>query len=114
MLLQKKKKKKDLERCSLNFNSLIESIQKKTTKYDLSLKGRILLAKAEGLSRLTYATLSLNADTAILKIIDTMLLNFVWKNKTHFIRKSVFMNTIEKGGLNFINFTTLNNTFKIN
>ncbi len=75
--------KNELERCSLNFNPLIESTQK-----NLSLKGRILLAKAEGLSRLTYAALSLNVDTAILKQIDTMLLNLVWKNKTHFIRKS--------------------------
>ncbi len=73
----------------------------------------LILAKAEGLSRLTYTALSLNVDTAILKKIDTMLLNFVWKNKTHFIRKSVLMNTIEKGGLNFLDFTTLNNTFKI-
>ncbi len=53
------------------------------------LKGRIVLAKAEGLSKLTNAALALNVDTAIL--------NFVWKNKTHFIRKSVLMNVIEKG-----------------
>lgn len=93
--------KNELGRCSINFNPLIESTQKKLCIWlqrDLSLKGRILLAKAEGLSRLTYAALSLSVDSAILKKIDTMLLNFVWKNKTHFVRKSVLMNTIEKGG----------------
>lgn len=107
----------ELDRCSVNFNPLIESTQKKLyiwLQRDLSLKGRILLAKAEGLSRLTYAALSLSVDTAVLKKIDTMLLNFVWKFKTHFVRKSVLMNTIEKGGLNFLDFTTLNHTFKIN
>lgn len=109
--------KNELGRCSINFNPLIESTQRKLCAWlqrDLSLKGRILLAKAEGLSRLTYAALSLSVDTAILKKIDTMLLNFVWKNKTHFVRKSVLMNTIDKGGLNFLDFTILNNTFKIN
>lgn len=93
--------KNELERCSVNFNPLIESTQKKLyicLQRDLSLKGRILLAKAEGLLRLTYAALSLSVDTAVLKKIDTMLFNFVWKFKTHFVRKSVLMNTIEKGG----------------
>lgn len=109
--------KNELERGSLNFNPIIETTKKKLNMWlqrDLSLKGRILLSKAEGLSRLTYAALSLNVDSATLKKIDTMLLNFVWKNKTHFIRKSVLGNTVEKGGLNFLDFTTLNNTFKIN
>lgn len=43
-----------------------------------------------------------------------MLFNFVWKNKTHYIKKSVIMNTYDKGGLNFLDFQTLNSTFKIN
>ncbi|CAI5676219.1 unnamed protein product [Oreochromis niloticus] len=43
-----------------------------------------------------------------------MLFNFLWKNGTHYIRKSVVMNDYEHGGLNVLDFTTLNNTFKIN
>lgn len=43
-----------------------------------------------------------------------MLFNFLWRNRTHYIRKTVVMNTYENGGLNFLDFTTLNNTFKIN
>uniref|UniRef100_A0A3P9K5U2 IQ motif and ubiquitin domain containing n=1 Tax=Oryzias latipes TaxID=8090 RepID=A0A3P9K5U2_ORYLA len=43
-----------------------------------------------------------------------MLLNFIWKNRIHYLKKSVLMNSYEKGGLNFLDFTTLNNTFKIN
>ncbi|XP_023812027.1 uncharacterized protein LOC111947633 [Oryzias latipes] len=43
-----------------------------------------------------------------------MLLNFIWKNRFHYLKKSVLMNSYEKGGLNFLDFTTLNNTFKIN
>ncbi len=43
-----------------------------------------------------------------------MLHNFLWRNKTHYLRKSVTLSSYDKGGLNFIDFDALNNTFKIN
>lgn len=43
-----------------------------------------------------------------------MLFNFIWKNKILYVRKSVITNQNHCGGLNFLDFTTLNNTFKIN
>uniref|UniRef100_A0A8C7MI53 Reverse transcriptase domain-containing protein n=1 Tax=Oncorhynchus kisutch TaxID=8019 RepID=A0A8C7MI53_ONCKI len=101
----------------LNFNPLIKKTQKKLNQWlqrDLSLKGRVLITKAEGFSRLTYGTLSLYLDSKINKEIDQMLFNFLWRNRTHYIRKTVVMNTYENGGLNFLDITTLNNTFKIN
>uniref|UniRef100_A0A3Q3BIJ9 Reverse transcriptase domain-containing protein n=1 Tax=Kryptolebias marmoratus TaxID=37003 RepID=A0A3Q3BIJ9_KRYMA len=104
-------------RCPLNFNSIIDRTQKKLNQWlqrDLSLRGRILLTKAEGLSRLTYAALSLDVNKKVSKDINKMLFNFIWKNKKHYIKKSVIMNSYEKGGLNFLDFDTLNNTFKIN
>lgn len=79
-----------------------------------SLKGRVLLSKAEGISRLTYAAQSLHLDNKIGKAVDQMLFNFIWKNRTHYIRKSVVINTYEYGGLNYFDFPTLNNMFKIN
>ncbi len=104
-------------RCKLNFDPLIVKSQKKFNSWlqrDLSVRGRILLSKAEGLSRLTYAALSLELDKGTLKKVDSMLNKFVWKNKIHYIRKSVLMNPTKQGGLDFLDFTTLNNTFKIN
>jgi len=105
------------KRCPLNFSPIIKKTQNKLNQWlqrDLSLKGRVLLTKAEGLSRLTYAALSLHLDNKICKDIDRMLFDFIWKNRTHYIRKSVIMNNYESGGLNFLDFNTLNNTFKIN
>ena len=81
---------------------------------DLSLKGRTLLTKAEEMSCLSYAAQSLFVDKSTCKLIDVMLLKFLWKNKTHYIRKSVILNSYNKGGLNFIDFDSLNNTLKIN
>ncbi len=48
------------------------------------------------------------------KKIDQLLCNFVWKNKTHYVKKSVLSNRVSNSGLNFVDFATLNNTFKIN
>ncbi len=81
---------------------------------DLSLKGRILLSKAEGISHLTYAAISLDLDRVMCKKIDQLLCNFVWKNKTHYVEKIVLSNSVSNGGLNFVDFATLDNTFKIN
>ncbi len=104
-------------RCDLNFLPILEKTKRKSNQWlqrDLSLKGRILLSKAEGISRLTYAAISLEPDKAICKKIDQQLCNFVWKNKTHYVKKSVLSNSYSNGGLNFVDFATLNNTFKIN
>ena len=103
-------------RCSLNFNPIIEKTQKVLNHWlqrDLSLRGRALLTKAEGLSCLAYAAQSLYVDNSTCKSVDKMLYNFLWKNKTHYIRKSTVLNAYNNGGLNFIDFTSLNNTFKI-
>ena len=82
----------------------------------------ILLSKAEGLSRLTYAfllrltyaSLSLHLDNKHIIEIDKLLFNFSWKNRTQYVKKFVLTNDYENRGLNFLDFCTLNNTFKIN
>ncbi len=77
------------------------------------MRGRVL-AKAVGISRLAYAALSLYVDNKICKSVDKILFNFVWKNKIHYVKKSVIMNTYEYGVLNFLDFSSFNNNFKIN
>jgi len=42
--------------------------------------------------------------------VDKILFNFIWKNKIHYVKKSVIMNTYDKGSLNFLDFSSLNNT----
>lgn len=65
-------------RCSLNFNPIIGQVQKKLNSWlqrDLSLRGRIFLTKAEGISRLIYAALSLDVNKQTSVAIDNMLYN---------------------------------------
>uniref|UniRef100_A0A3B3I0R1 Reverse transcriptase domain-containing protein n=1 Tax=Oryzias latipes TaxID=8090 RepID=A0A3B3I0R1_ORYLA len=108
---------KDMQsRCSTNFSPIIDKTKKTLNQWlqrDLSLKGRVLLTKAEGISRLTYAAQSLQVNNTVCNTINRILYNFLWRNKTHYIRKSVILNTSDKGGLNCIDFTALNNTLKV-
>lgn len=109
--------KEEKERSQLNFDPIMDKTRKRFNQWlqrDLSLNGRILLAKSEGISRLVYAAMAINVDPGIGKTIDKIMYNFIWKNKTHYIRNSVISNSIESGGLNFLDFTSLNYTFKIN
>ncbi len=108
---------KNKNRCATNLNPVIAKTKKKLNCWlqrDLSLKGRILLTKAEGLSCLSYAAQSLYVDKPTCKLLDRTLTDFVWKNKCHYMKRSVILNSYNKGGLHFIDFNSLNYVFKIN
>lgn len=56
---------------------------------DLSIFGRILLTKAEGISRLVYPALSLYVQDSTFKEINNILSNFAWKNRHHYLIKYI-------------------------
>lgn len=58
---------------------------------DLSLSGRALLAKAEGISRSVYVSLSLEMPPAIYRKLDQAVFNFIWKKKCHYIQKQIYV-----------------------
>ncbi len=64
---------------------------------DLSLGARVLLTKAEGLSKLIYVAPSVPLDPKLCKSVDQLLFHFLWKRSIHYIIKSVIMNTYDKG-----------------
>ncbi len=65
---------------------------------DLSIQGRILLSKAEGLSRAAYLFSSLSVPKDICSQMDKILFNFIWKNKPHKIKKvSLLINYLMVG-----------------
>ena len=68
------------QRSELNFNS-IEKTKIKLNLWlmrDISLYGRVLLSKAEGLSRLVYVSLSLDLPPKIVKDLDKIIYSFIW------------------------------------
>lgn len=67
--------KDDKVRCRLNFDAVVGKTKRKFNSWlqrDLSLRGRTLIAKAEGISRMTYPALSLYVDKSTCADIDRM------------------------------------------
>ena len=81
-----------LVRQHLNFNERIKktrNIFNLWLQRDLTLYGRVLLSKAEGLSRFVYPSLSLFVNDSTANVINKLFLDFIWKNKLHKLKKAV-------------------------
>ncbi len=46
--------------------------------------------------------------------IDRALFKFIWKNRTEYVKRKTIIRTFSEGGLNVLDFSTLNIIFKIN
>ena len=73
----------------------------------LSIHGRVLLSKAEGVSRLVYPALSLYVSSKMCSDIDRAIFKFIWKNKTEYIKRKTIIRTLSEGGLNVLDFMVL-------
>jgi len=107
---------KDLnQRSRLNFEPIIEKIKNRFNLWlmrDLSLNGRILLSKAEGISRSVYISMSADVPNNVLNELDKNLYDFIWRKKIHYLRKDILNNNRDFGGLEVLNYTDLK-VFKI-
>lgn len=81
---------------------------------DLTLFGRTVLTKVEPLSRLIYPPYSLAIPPKIIKEINKVNFNFIWKNKHHYIRNRDLIKDYEEGGIKAIDFEIMNGMLKIN
>lgn len=61
----------------------------------------------ESMSRLIYPAQSLAISPKIIKEIKKINLDFIWKNKNHYIRKSDLVKNYKSGGINAIDFEIL-------
>ena len=105
-----------LTRQQLNFPPRLKktkTIMNMWLQRDLSIFGRILLTKAEGISRLVYPALSLYVQDSTSKEMNKILSNFAWKNRHHYLKKDILSGPRNEGGFDLLNFFDLNNTFKI-
>ena len=68
---------------------------------DLTLYGKSLLAKTLGVSQLVYAAQAslLSVPNAVIKIVQTELFSFLWKNKKDKIKRAVIYQPLAEGGL---------------
>ena len=87
-------------KCCLYFTSAFLS-------RDLTIYGKSLLAKALGISQLVYAASMLTVPESVVKTVQENLFAFLWKNRKDKIKRVVMYQTVEKGGINFVNFCTV-------
>ena len=88
-----------------NFYAKINKMKTKSNLWllrDLTIYGKSLLAKALGISQLVYALSMLTVPESIIKTVQENLFAFLWKNRK--IKRLVMYQTVERGGLNFVNF----------
>lgn len=100
-----------------NITNRVEDMKKRLSHWllwDLSIFGRALISKAEGLSKCIYPSNSLYISPKPMKAANSVIFNFLWRNKTHYIRKSQLVKEYKSGGLNALEFESLVGTFKIN
>lgn len=77
-------------RLSENFDPLIASVEQRFNLWlqrDLSIAGRSLVAKVEGLSRLIYTAMALDVSKDQCKRIDKLIFDFIWKKKFIILRR---------------------------
>ncbi len=74
----------------------------------------MLISKAEGISRLVYPALSLYVDSNMCSTIDKMLFKFIWRGKSEYVKRKTIIRNVSEGGVNALDFNTVNNVFKIN
>lgn len=104
------------ERQQQNFEPKVKKTQQILNMWlqrDLSIYGRVLLSKAEGISRLIDPALSLFVKDSTSANINKSLTNFIWKNKHHYLKRNVLTGPRSEGGIEMLDFSDLNNTFKI-
>lgn len=100
----------------LNISPRLKAIQKSLNHWlaqDLSILGRILLSKAEDFSRLIYPCHSLYTSSKAIKSSHSIIFKFIWKNKTHCLRKSQLVKEYVNGGLRAMEFESVTAAFRV-
>ncbi len=98
------------ERIESNFSKCL--LKAKTvfncwSQRNLTIHGRVLHSKAEGISRLVYPALPLYVNPKMCSDIDRALFLFIWKRKTEYVKRKTIIRTFSEGGLNVLDFSTL-------
>ena len=90
-----------------NWMKCKEKLNKTLTRWtsithSLSLKGKILVANQLAASKIFHHLATLSPPKSILTELQEMLINFVWSNKRHLLKKQILYQEPNKGGLGLV------------
>jgi hypothetical protein len=96
----------DIDKCDeLNWENKINQMKKlliSWEKRNLTIIGKILIIKSLILPKFTFIATSCTVPGRYTKDIESCCFKFIWKGKSDKIKRSVLINTYEKGGLNMV------------
>ena len=98
-----------------NITNRVLDMEKSLSRWltrDLTIFGRNLLTKAEGISKVIYPCHSMYISPKNVKKANSIIFHFLWKNKTHYIKRSQLVREYEMGGINALDFESMVGTFK--
>ena len=93
----------------LNFESIEKSLRgllKSWSWRGLTLLGKIQVIKSFAVPKILYRAVLISNKKEFIKKIDTLLYSFVWKGKDK-VKRTAFINPIEKGGLKMPNIESM-------
>ena len=88
-----------------NFDNKIEKLKRQLHWWkarDLTIFGRLLIIKSFGLSKFTHLASLILIPKHIIKLINTLIFEFIWKGKRDKIKRDLIIQGYDKGGLNMI------------
>lgn len=108
--------KNAIRREDINISNRVLDMEKSLSLWlarDLTIFGRNLLTRREGISRIIYPCHSTYISSKNIKKANLIIFQFMWRNKTHYIKRSQFVKDIDKGGINALDFEATIGTFRI-
>ena len=107
----------DVYKCEVkNFHEKATKMQKMFNLWsqrDLSLFGKITIAKTLGLSKMIFSSACLPTPSHIVSSIDKMVTAFVWNNKPAKIKRESMIGSKESGGLDLPDYESIKNSLLV-
>ena len=80
---------------------------------NLTIYGRILLAKSLGASKLCHIASVIEISDFYIKRIESCLYAFIWNGKNDKVKRNILISDYEKGGLNMVHFKSVCEKYKL-
>ena len=107
----------DSGKCQVkNFYDKAAKIQKMFNLWsqrDLSLYGKITIAKTLGLSKIIFSSACLPTPPHIVSIVDKMVSAFVWNNKPAKVKRESMIGPKEEGGLDLPDYDSIRKSLSV-
>ena len=86
---------------SANFDDTIKKLEMQLHWWkarDLSLMGRVLIAKTLGLSKFSFLASVLDIPESVIKKVNTCLFHYIWKGKVDKVKRDIMIQDYKYGG----------------